>query len=102
MIPTFDQTLVMVASAVSQQVMQTMSNLIKISEQLLGEIIDAIEHVENQYRDNPQAYCPRWAMNGEDWDERKDRCRMADTLRWVVKLETSNDRTIDTCTHHSG
>lgn len=58
-----------------------------MSKILLSQLIDAIEHIEDEYRDDPGEYCPRWAMNGDTWEDRKDMLTMSKTLRFIMEHE---------------
>lgn len=50
------------------------------------EIIEAVEHVEDEYRDDPGAYCPPWAVVPGTWEDRKNACTMAQRLRMQLSI----------------
>lgn len=60
----------------------------KISKILLSQLVEAIEYIEDEYRNDPGSYCPRWAMNGDTWEDRKSLLTMAKTLRFIIQNES--------------
>jgi hypothetical protein len=58
-----------------------------MSKILLSQLIHAIEHIEDEYRDAPDAFCPQWAMNGDSWEDRKAMLTMTKTLRFIADNE---------------